>query len=349
MPRDNNLQRSKAWVFTLNNPGTWRIDWDQMGGADGPLEYAVYQLEAGASGTPHLQGYMYFKTRRTLLTVKRLINNRMHLEVAKGNVAQNKAYCTKAEGRIEGPWEHGGVPATQGRRSDWEDLRHFIQEQLEAGMEEDLLHEELLLRDPAKWAKEHKAILRLIEGVKKLIRRAAFAEHPDSVVLPPKEVHLYWGETGAGKTRRAWMEAGPLAYTKPKGPWFDGYSGEANVILDEWPDMSLDINMVLGMLDRYTLNVPVKGGFVSWQPKRIWITSNIPPSEWYPEASEQHRAALRRRIQEFGTKEHMTSPASGAGTGSASETAEDQPAGAGWMERDPDAGYCAQDGGYEMF
>jgi len=33
------------------------------------------------------------------------------------------------------------------------------------------------------------------------------------------------------------------------------------------------------------------------QAKRIWITSNISPDEWYPELDEETRLALRRRFK----------------------------------------------------
>ena len=44
------------------------------------------------------------------------------------------------------------------------------------------------------------------------------------------------------------------------------------------------------------MRVPVKGGFVQWVPKRIWITSNYSPKEWYPNAKDEHVKALFRRL-----------------------------------------------------
>lgn len=50
--------------------------------------------EIGASGTPHLQGYIEFKNPKQFSTVKKMLP-RAHLEKAKGNRNQNIEYCSK--------------------------------------------------------------------------------------------------------------------------------------------------------------------------------------------------------------------------------------------------------------
>lgn len=47
------------------------------------------------------------------------------------------------------------------------------------------------------------------------------------------------------------------------------------------------------------MRVKVKGSFVQWCPKTIYITSNIEPAFWYPNAREVHREALMRRIDDI--------------------------------------------------
>jgi hypothetical protein len=42
--------------------------------------------------------------------------------------------------------------------------------------------------------------------------------------------------------------------------------------------------------------VPVKGDFANWAPKKIYITSNIHPNEWYPLADRYSIAAMFRRL-----------------------------------------------------
>lgn len=107
-------------------------------------------------------------------------------------------------------------------------------------------------------------------------------------------VDVYWGPTGTGKTRKAFEEC-PQAYWKEKGDWWDGYTGEESVIWDEFAN-DIPITSLLRVLDRYPLRVPIKGGFIQFQAKRIILTSNIPFDEWYPNAKDEHKAALRRRV-----------------------------------------------------
>lgn len=112
-----------------------------------------------------------------------------------------------------------------------------------------------------------------------------------------KEIFVYWGDTGTGKSRRAWSEATFEAYPKdPRTKWWDGYTGQQNVVIDEF-DGTIDIAHVLRWFDRYPVLVEVKGAAVPLKATKIWLTSNISPDNWFPNATAEQRAALRRRIQ----------------------------------------------------
>lgn len=50
--------------------------------------------EVGESGTPHLQGYIEFKTPKAWSTIKKMLP-KAHIERAKGNRKQNLTYCKK--------------------------------------------------------------------------------------------------------------------------------------------------------------------------------------------------------------------------------------------------------------
>lgn len=95
--------------------------------------YAVVAKEVGASGTPHLQCYFKLKKRARWNSVRGDMPLGAHLEPARGNPAQNAAYCKKGTqskeewdrlkeggphyGLLADVWEHGTVPSP-GRRSD---------------------------------------------------------------------------------------------------------------------------------------------------------------------------------------------------------------------------------------
>lgn len=109
---------------------------------------------------------------------------------------------------------------------------------------------------------------------------------------------MFWGATGTGKSRRAWDEAGLSAYPKdPRTKFWDGYRGQENVVIDEFRG-AIDISHMLRWLDRYPVIVEVKGSATVLSAKKIWITSNISPDDWYPDLDAETKAALRRRFQQ---------------------------------------------------
>lgn len=117
------MSRTKSWCFTLNNfsEDEYRkiVEW---GASDG-VEYLVVGREVGASGTPHLQGYVVLAMRCRMSQIKEKVGRRAHLEAARGTAADNRVYCTK-DGSYQ---ECGTLPAaSQGRRNDIEDFKSWV-------------------------------------------------------------------------------------------------------------------------------------------------------------------------------------------------------------------------------
>jgi len=87
---------AKRWCFTMNNytkNDVQRITECLIGNL---CVYAIVAREkAATTGTPHLQGFVHFKTKKYLKALKKMIGNTAHLEVAKGSDVQNKVYCEK--------------------------------------------------------------------------------------------------------------------------------------------------------------------------------------------------------------------------------------------------------------
>lgn len=112
-----------------------------------------------------------------------------------------------------------------------------------------------------------------------------------------RQCFVYWGKTGTGKSRRAWEEAGMEAYCKdPRTKFWDGYQVEENVVIDEFRG-GIDVAHLLRWLDRYPVRVEIKGSSRPLVAKRIWITSNISPRQWYPDIDEETMSALLRRLE----------------------------------------------------
>lgn len=259
-------KRSRAWCFTWNNPpDNADIIIAHLG-----QQYSIYQLEAGKEGTPHLQGLLYFASAKSFSAIKSLIPS-THLEPAR-NVTASIAYCSKPEGRLADPVEFGQRPG-QGTRSDLQGLA----KQLAAN--ESL--RTIAADDPANFIKFQRGL-------------TAFANLFHQPRSWEMEVFVCTGPTGSGKTRFCFDKA-PTSFWKEKGEWWDGYSGEEDVIIDEFA-MDCPLTTLLRWLDRYPLRVPIKGGFVQFVAKRVFITSNIRLKDWYPNGLAEHKAALKRRI-----------------------------------------------------
>ena len=127
-----------------------------------------------------------------------------------------------------------------------------------------------------------------------LVRIGAQFARPEAIV---REVFVFCGPTGLGKSKRAWEEAGLDAYPKdPRTKFWDGYRGQEHVVMDEFRG-SIDISHLLRWFDRYPVLVEIKGSAVVLKAKKIWITSNIHPKDWFVGLDDLTLKALLRRLR----------------------------------------------------
>lgn len=73
------MSKSRAYCFTLNN----YTEEEYLSVTSLESKYLVVGKEKGESGTPHLQGFIYFENPRGFNSVKKSIP-RAHLEISKG-------------------------------------------------------------------------------------------------------------------------------------------------------------------------------------------------------------------------------------------------------------------------
>lgn len=264
------VQQAKHWAFTLNN---WtEEEYEKIITQEG-TSYVIVGKETGEEGTPHLQGHVYFTRKVSARKAKSILGDRLHIEIAR-NPAASIEYCRKDGDFVE----IGHAPIKQGKRSDLEAVKRLI----DGGASLNQI------------AQSH---FKLWCRYNKCFEQYANQVGPSREGAP--EVIIYWGPTGTGKTRRVYDEAGEELWRYPGSSgsvWFDGYVSQQHVLFDEFDGSYFKITYLLQLLDRYPVQVPVKGGFRNWKPRKIYITSNIDPNLWYNNASDAHVRALFRRI-----------------------------------------------------
>lgn len=239
--------------------------------------YAIIGQELGEQGTPHLQGYVYFKNARRLSTLK-FVCQRVHWEVARGDAQQNFDYCSK-DGQF---WEHGTIPVSAGDKGKMEKERWDSARSLAIAGDIEAIPSDIFIR-----------YYRTLKSIK----TDYMAPIPDADGVTG--IWIY-GRAGVGKSRKA-REDYPGAYMKMCNKWWDGYHGHDNVIIDD-----IDVrHAVLGhhlkiWSDRYAFLAENKGGAMMIRPLKIIVTSQYSIEEIWDDQHTQE--ALCRRFQVI----HMT-------------------------------------------
>lgn len=279
-------KKSYSYCFTLNNYTA--VDDEQLKAleADSKVRYLLYGKEVGEQGTPHYQGYIYYHNRVVFNTLKKALP-RANISAARGTVQQNYDYCTKS-GDF---YEFGDRPLTkteQGKRG-----REYWDEQLSL----------------AKKGKVEECDSKLQITHHHALHSIAAKYAP----MPPDNDDVdnfwYYGETGTGKSKKARTE-NPGAYLKLANKWWDGYTGQEVVIIEDF-DKS---HKVLGYHfkiwgDRYAFPAEVKGSKLNLRPKKIIVTSNWSPREiWGDEPQTLGPIERRFKLVQFFKQLNQASP-----------------------------------------
>lgn len=286
--------RVRHWAITLwldeDDPILCRAAVvEKLGSLPPGVRSLIYQLEqvpdsaAEHAGRVHVQGYLCFHQVVSAASAKRKFGyETAHLEALRApiDVIRWKKYVQKTETRLAGtvPFHLGQVSqAGQGRRSDLA----TVCERIRGGARVDELVEE-----------HSSTIVRYSRGLNVLW---AFVNPPrlrSSIV-----VAVLWGDTGTGKSTRAW-NAFPNAYPKSNEPWWPDYMGEKVVIWDEFDPTKFSSQWFCSVTDPFPRRVPCKGGHRPLGIETLIITTNADPDTWrwnnWCNASEQR--AWKRRI-----------------------------------------------------
>lgn len=257
-----------ATITWFNYPDIVDI-WDEK------IKYIAYAEETcPTTNRKHLQMWASCHKPQRLKAWSKLFSG-AHIECMRGTFEQNDKYCSK-EGKLI---ELGERPLPNGvRRAD-------------------LIVKDAIDADPSKCLSQ---IYEETMSSSALIYDRAFEKYrlyKRRKVIPVNsdvEVIFIYGLPGTGKTRYV-FEQEPDIYEVPFGmQWFDGYEGQEAVLFDNLsPHDIKNKGLFLRLIDRYRVQVQVKGGFTFWKPKRVYITT-IHATDRFTEIFDDPQEFLRR-------------------------------------------------------
>lgn len=226
----------------------------------------------------HLQVFAYGEK----MTVKRWANlfGNSHVEPMMGSFRSNELYCSK-ESSLK---ELGVKPMHNGAKRCLVDVTDAVLREPQRAPVE------MAIDDPSLapiYVQYGRGLERLGHAaLNRLLRQRTDA---------PQVIHVY-GPPGSGKTRYVHDLESEL-FDVPASDdykWRDGYHGHDAVLFDNVETISYaSRGRFLKDIDRYYIQVPVKGGFVGWRPRRIYITSLSPP-DVFARQFQDPREYLRR-------------------------------------------------------
>jgi len=245
------------------------------------LIYITGQLEiGGTTGFRHYQICFQTTNKVTMGGAKERIGcDSAHLEPSRSEAARD--YSNKTETRAPGtePFMVGTIPVERNSKRD----HARVLELAKKGKFDEI--------DPG-------AYLQYFRAVHEIHRMATRPRRRDDL-----QVFVYWGMPGTGKTHRAWEETESYAneeiHVKQPNKWWDGYTGQPVVIMDDFGPGIRDgpsIHLLKTWMDKYPVSAEVKGGSVNLVYTKLYITSNVNPKFWFPGAEEADVTALLRRI-----------------------------------------------------
>lgn len=280
--------RCRYWCFTLNNYDESDIMKLKLYATE-KCRYMAFGKE-GADKTPHLQGYIQLSKATAGTTVRnqsRCLS--MWLTPTNGNGTSARDYCFKED---DNPYQFGNFidhPATKeagavAGNSASTQMWHSLNDLVNSGATE----KEIKDKFAHIYYKHH-------SGIQAGISCA-------NAIPPRKEktcVHVLVGPAGCGKTSKAMELAGQDAYlySSPNKIWWSGYDGTSSVIMDDFHG-NYPFGDFKQMTDKYPHKVPVHGNLINFNPKKIIVTSNLDPTEWWKTevTGREGYAALYRRI-----------------------------------------------------
>lgn len=275
---NDSSSRKRAFVFTVNNFTSEDLLLLARLGESGKCKFLCWGEEiAPTTGTPHLQGFVYFNDAKKRLAVGKLLP-RCYYAASRDNpgtgFSSAIAYCLKDGSNCR---EYGVRPASQevkGKLSA--DQWNSMLSSAKNNSFDDI---------PAQYVIRYYSALKCI--AKDFMKRPVDNNHVSGVWVQ--------GPSGCGKS--SWVRkllGENLFYNKMRNKWWDGYRREEYVICDDIDKYDVALGgVVKDWTDRYAFTAEAKGGAMSIRPKLVFFTSQYRIQDIWVDSETQ--AALLRR------------------------------------------------------
>lgn len=264
--------QSRRWILTWNNyPPDWKAIVQKLH-ENKVLEFMAGGQEiAPTTGTPHIQGFFVIPKKKSLVGLKPLIPSAWRIEKMNGRLKDNVNYCGK-DGEL---WEVGKRPPGYGA------LAKPTNAELQHSSLQDLVDRDLI---------SIYSVPRLQKARQILAQEALTKRYSTRTSTCGIWIH---GPPGTGKTHEVFQMWGDDLYIKAQNKWWDGYTGQATVLLDDLDTPVLGHHLKRWM-DKWAATGEIKGGTVPLIYKRFVVTSNYRPGQMWIE-DQMMAQAIRRR------------------------------------------------------
>lgn len=282
---EDSQSRGPNWVFTIHKEvqgqyATQARHWsprETFEPKDDHLKGVACQLEkCPRTGKIHYQGYIQFNNTVRFSAVKKFLKAPWcWIQLAKKSPENNYAYVTKKNSRVEGaePYILGEfrLNKNKGKRNDLLN----VMDDIKSG--KDIV--QIALNNPVSFLRYTNNI-RQVHSL--ITSQSAQSEYRDIMV----EVLI--GPPGVGKSHYAREKYGrtnvySLSFDSSSSTiWWDNYKGQSVILLDDFYGSGMQWSQLLKVLDKYPLQLQVKGSSTWAMYTKVIITSNRDWYTWYP-------------------------------------------------------------------
>ncbi|MCD8224461.1 MAG: hypothetical protein LUC99_06395 [Clostridiales bacterium] len=231
-------------------------------------------------GLHHIHGILSSDYQIRLSTIKKFLGPSVHVEVTRGSKEEAEAYINKTGKYAEkgetilAKYQIGEIKGRQGKRTDFQVIKEYI----DSGM----TWTEIRRLDPRYYDSRYTTI------IKNMYFDKRNADTPFK-----REVNVHWltGESGSGKTGiifeliKKYGESDVYLVSDYQNP-FDGYAGEAVIILDEYRGQ-LPYATLLGMLEGYKKEIHCRYANVVGLWTEVYISTVKTPEAVYAKMIEK--------------------------------------------------------------